>query len=499
MNKAFDHSRMQTVAVRPRIRIRLNQNRLWRWQLWLVERLVADGYAPELDLVAGRSLASPVRILLAIERAVFGLVGEHASDLIDVNQFTPVAAISKIIEPVDLNLNLADAATDDSEPQWLRPAYDGEACEDALISALLDGRRVHLAIASARGVVASALPAVEDDLVLTRALDAVFSSLLRLCAKAIDDPDGSSILSESPLATTHHLSWRAIGFAAATIAAKASGRLTKLCTRAPAWSIQWRWAAEDPIGQTHALPKSGFRRLADDRRRYYADPFVIDVAGIHYMFCEEFDYATGKAFISVTTMPRDGEPNTPRPVLEAAHHLSYPFVFAHGGEMWMVPESSVARTVDLYRADPFPDRWVHEMTLLSDVQASDATLFTHNGEWWMFASTVERQSSSWDGLSIFHSATLFGPWIAHPRNPVLIDARAARPAGQIYRSGGLLWRPAQDCSEDYGNALALCSIDRLDHENFAQTARVRLRLAAPAHGPHTLNWTAGLEVIDAFV
>jgi hypothetical protein len=141
---------------------------------------------------------------------------------------------------------------------------------------------------------------------------------------------------------------------------------------------------------------------------------------------------------------------------------------------------------------------VHEATLLSGVSASDATLVEHGGEWWMFAEIAERQSSTWDALSIFHSPDLFGPWAAHAGNPVLIDASAARPAGHFYRQGGKLWRPVQDCRADYGSALALCTVDQLDAERFAQTVHARLKIQDRLLGPHTLNWSAGLEVIDSF-
>ena len=499
MNKAFDHPRQLVAEVRLRVRIRLNPRRLWRWQLWLVDALAARGHIPEIDFVPGAPLPAAVRLLLSLERTVLGLTGDHASDLVDARDFGAIAAMTKGADKPDLVLDLAAAAQRDvSDARWLRPTYDGATEEDALIATALDGRRAHLAIEQSGIGVAGALPAIEDNLVLTRALDAMFSTLMRLCVKAVDAPHAHIAPAELRRPPMRASPWQALRFAATAAAAKVSGRLTMLCTRAPAWSIQWRWAADDRIAQTHKLPQSGFQRLADDGQRYYADPFVVAVRGTHYLFCEELDYARGKAVISVTTVPRDGSPATPRPVLEAPQHLSYPLVFEHRGEMWMVPESCASRTVDLYRADPFPDRWVHEATLLSGIMASDATLFMHNGQWWMFVSTVERQSSSWDALSIYHSAELTGPWIAHPLNPVLIDARAARPAGHIYRSGGALWRPVQDCSEDYGGALALCSIDRLDHENFAQTTHAQLKLPGPARGPHTLNWSAGLEVIDLF-
>jgi hypothetical protein len=114
------------------------------------------------------------------------------------------------------------------------------------------------------------------------------------------------------------------------------------------------------------------------------------------------------------------------------------------------------------------------------------------------ASTVERQSSSWDALSVFYASDLHGPWVPHSQNPVLIDSRAARPAGTTFLHAGKLWRPAQDCSTGYGSAIALCSIDTLDTEAYAQSTKTIVKGGLVARRIHTLNWAAGLEVIDGW-
>lgn len=241
-----------------------------------------------------------------------------------------------------------------------------------------------------------------------------------------------------------------------------------------------------------------YQRIPDDGRRCYVDPFVIDVEGCHYIFVEEFDYALGRGMISTTSIGPNGQIGTPRVVLEKPWHLSYPFVFKHDGHIWMIPESSAASTVELYRADPFPDHWVLEATLLSDICVADATLSFHEGRWWMFASTVKHKSSSWDALSIFHASNLAGPWRPHFQNPVLIDSRAARPGGKMFYRDNILWRPAQDCSDGYGSAITICSVDVLDTENYAQTTRALIGSGNFARRIHTLNWSSGVEVIDGW-
>jgi hypothetical protein len=107
-----------------------------------------------------------------------------------------------------------------------------------------------------------------------------------------------------------------------------------------------------------AHPKTGWRDLPDDRRRFYADPFPIERDGRLLLFVEDFAHALGYGVISAVEFGGTGPVGVPRPVLDIGSHLSYPFVFEHRGAVWMVPEKRRNGTVDLFRAEMFPDRWV---------------------------------------------------------------------------------------------------------------------------------------------
>jgi hypothetical protein len=165
----------------------------------------------------------------------------------------------------------------------------------------------------------------------------------------------------------------------------------------------------------------------------------------------------------------------------------------------MMPESSANRTLELYVADRFPDRWKLDRVLMADVSLSDATAFAHDGRWWLTATTNEPGASTWDCLSLFTGPSPIGPWSGGGEPPVLVDASAARPAGQIVRRGGALWRPAQDCTRGYGSGLALCRIEELRDGVLRQSVLRRLGPppGAPDQGVHTLNSDERFEAIDA--
>lgn len=480
------------------VELHLNPRRLWRWHLWLIEALAVSHPGARVRFVeGGPPLPRSLALLLSLERVVFRLPGEHACDALRPGAFAAYLAPPGGEEP-GIVLDLSGAGRAAGPGRVLRPSYGGLPDENALFASLLAGALPSLAVSDAASphLGWAAWPAVRDRGVLTRALDAVFSRQLSLCRRAVSALEHG--IPAGPMPPAEPRSRALLGFAAAMLVERVNSRLQRLCRQGLRWVVGWRAADEGRLHQTEALPGSGYATLPDDGRRYYADPFLIEVEGRLHLFCEEFDYALGRGIISATSFGPDGRPGEPRPVLERPYHLSYPHVFAHAGQIWMIPETTAARRVELYRADPFPHRWVHAAVLLHDVVAADATLVREDGRWWMFAATAERQSSDWDALSLFHAPGLFGPWTQHPANPVLVDVTASRPGGAFYRRNGRLYRPAQDCSTGYGGALALCAVDRLDPEGYAQTRRALVRPGPgwPGRGLHTVNWSAGIEVVD---
>jgi hypothetical protein len=245
-------------------------------------------------------------------------------------------------------------------------------------------------------------------------------------------------------------------------------------------------------------PASTWQVLPDDGRRFYADPFPYTHGDESMIFVEDFEHRLGRGVISVVRFDERGPIGSPVPVLRHDVHLSYPFVFEHQGEIWMIPETSGAGTVELYRAVQFPHRWLRERTLVSGAAVSDATLFRHESRWWMIG-TVRDGGSFSDALHCWYADDLTGPWRPHARNPVLVDISSARPAGRVVPTpGGVLLRPAQDCRTGYGAALTIAEITHLDPETFDQRVTASLRPGTwwPGRRLHTLNRSGRLECID---
>jgi hypothetical protein len=241
-----------------------------------------------------------------------------------------------------------------------------------------------------------------------------------------------------------------------------------------------------------------FTELVPPKDRIWADPFPVVQDGRHYLFFEEKPF-TSHAHLSVTEIDAKGQPGTPRIVLERPYHLSYPHVFRWNGEWYMVPETFDEQRIELYRAEAFPDRWTLHSVLLDHVPAVDATLFEHEGRWWLSFATAVQGLEEASALHFYHAPSPLGPWEPHRYNPVKVDVRSARPAGRVFRRDGRLYRPAQDGAPRYGSGIVLHELLELTPTTFHEEEVTRIwptwRPKLP--GTHTINAAGGLTAIDA--
>lgn len=263
-----------------------------------------------------------------------------------------------------------------------------------------------------------------------------------------------------------------------------------------------QWFLAFSFGSSVNAELKGFTRVMPPKDRDWADPFAIERDGRYYVFFEEVPFATRKGHIAMIELDRAGRWSAPVRVLERDYHLSYPFVFAHEGSLYMVPESARNRTVELWRCVEFPGKWQLERNLLEGVRCVDATLHRAGERWWMFANCAAGESRQFDDeLCLFSAERLTGDWQPHARNPVKSDPRCSRPAGRLFERNGSLYRPAQVCVPRYGAGLALHRVVKLSAQEYAerQVERIVPPAASGLLGLHTMNHAGDLTVVDAFL
>jgi hypothetical protein len=263
---------------------------------------------------------------------------------------------------------------------------------------------------------------------------------------------------------------------------------------------QWNIAVVDqPIASfLHSRPTS-VRWLAPTKRsELRADPFAFVHGGQQRILCEHFSYHDNRGYIVALNPDEDAAATRvdigPQPPV----HMSYPYLLYEQGRLLCLPESSEAKEVACYELQRFPDRWVRVATLLRSEAIVDATVFRHGEYWWLAGSEVAPKGANCE-LHLWYAQAVSGPWHAHPGNPVKIDVRSSRPGGTPFLHDGVLYRPAQDCSNTYGARVIINRVHTLTpiafHEESVAT------LAPDPNGPypdglHTLSQFGDLTLID---
>ena len=280
-----------------------------------------------------------------------------------------------------------------------------------------------------------------------------------------------------------------------TLARKAARRPFRGARR-----LHWRIALRSGARPLHAPAgrpdMSVFAWVDCPRGHSYADPFLIGRCGTTWAFFEDFLYAESRGVISCAEVLPGGGLGPVRTCLERDYHFSYPMVFEHDGDVFMVPESALNGTVELYRATRFPHEWTLEK-VLQHLDAVDTTVWHENGRWWFFAAFADPPGPCVT-LLLFHAASLTGEWIYHPANPISTDVRRARGAGAIFSAAGRRFRPSQDGSRGYGWSFTLNEIVTLTPEEYRErpTLTVDPSWSPGLIGTHTYGRCGAVEIVD---
>jgi hypothetical protein len=231
---------------------------------------------------------------------------------------------------------------------------------------------------------------------------------------------------------------------------------------------------------------------------YTADPFGRWEGDTLRVVYEDYAHARGRATIATRTWDRVQGWQAPAEALDIGSHLSYPFLLADGEERLMMPESQASGALRIYASPDGVSGWRPRHDVDLPMGVADATLLRHGDRWWLFACRADRLNPATE-LWLWHAQTLDGPWVAHVGSPVVVDVRAARPAGPLFEAQGRLFRPAQDCSTGYGDRLAIREVLELTPERYAERTVTIVRPDPQGPYPfglHTLTGVGDVTLID---
>ncbi|MDB5864422.1 MAG: hypothetical protein JWO70_2228 [Betaproteobacteria bacterium] len=237
---------------------------------------------------------------------------------------------------------------------------------------------------------------------------------------------------------------------------------------------------------------------------YYADPFVLADGDATWVFFEEFHYPSSRGYIAAARTDGELALHSPARVLDLACHASFPFVFRDGGALFMLPETSHGRCVDLYACVEMPGRWRRAARLLEGVDCADSVLHRRHGLWYLITSESDERTSPNRWLAIYSSGSLTsGRWTPHPVNRERRYADrphgCGRNAGALVDTGEHLLRPMQASTAYYGQAMRVMQVVELSESRFEEIPFEGEHLycaVAKAGSTHHVSEAAGIVAWD---
>ena len=237
--------------------------------------------------------------------------------------------------------------------------------------------------------------------------------------------------------------------------------------------------------------------LNQEKNKYFlADPFPITVDKKNIIFAEKYEYLKAKGDIIAIDL---NTTNSEALSFSTSYHYSYPFTFKKDGKIYQVKESYQENEIALYSLINLPDKWHKESILITDFKGIDSTLFEYNDKWWLF--TTEKGNGHSYKLFIFYSDDLIkGKWNPHANNPVKMNIRSGRCAGNIMKINNQYYRPAQNYSITHEGSVTFNRIVDLNEWEYKEEEEFEIKPLKNSYYNskiHTISSNDSLTTIDA--
>ena len=238
------------------------------------------------------------------------------------------------------------------------------------------------------------------------------------------------------------------------------------------------------------------------KHEFWADPFLYKRENDTYVFFENYSYKTKLGKISCGKIENKTITNVVD-VLDLDYHLSFPYVFEHKGDLFMMPETSENKRLEIFKCIEFPNKWELHRTAFDGEFIVDAFFHTDkNKDLWLFMNKLSATDSEPDSeLYIYKvDSPELNAIESHKLNPVMIDARRARNGGSTFTSNGKTYRPSQSNTHGiYGRALNINEIEMLTLNEYQEkiVVTVEPNFRKGLERIHHLHQLDGMYVFDA--
>lgn len=240
--------------------------------------------------------------------------------------------------------------------------------------------------------------------------------------------------------------------------------------------------------------------LISSNDTYYADPFLLISKDENFkILVEDFSLDEDYGKISLMTLDKSFNELNHKILLDTKSHISYPFIFKENNKTYIFPEAGRSGKLSCYEYDPVNES-IDFLKDILDLPLSDSNILKQNDKYWIFGTLYEDISGY--SLCVFFSDSLLGPYVPHPGNPVKSGLNGIRSAGNFIEVDGIIYRPAQNCQNEYGESITINKVTELTELNvveepyFTISINKENRFNYRMHSIHTINAIDDIIVVD---
>lgn len=231
------------------------------------------------------------------------------------------------------------------------------------------------------------------------------------------------------------------------------------------------------------------------KNRWFADPFILDVNDREIcLLVEEYYDPIHRGRIARMIVDRANfKILSLDTVLTLPTHLSFPAIKRENDKIFIYPENGASGKLIIYEYDIATNK-CHPIKNICDGPLADAILTNVFGEEKLFATEMPNHNG--DTLNVYKKQP---DGIFCLNDSIKFEGNVARNAGDWFKIGETIYRPAQDCNETYGGAVIIQEIvkSQTDGYQFNNVKRITSSNSKYLEGCHTFNYHKGIAVIDA--
>ena len=233
--------------------------------------------------------------------------------------------------------------------------------------------------------------------------------------------------------------------------------LKKICCFEEIYTIGYRNRDGHTLLDSSLL---AFKRLPFDKYCWYADPVMIEHAGKTCLFMESYDMRTRLGSIACSVFGEDGQLSAPQLIIAEPYHMSFPMVFHWNGGLYMIPETSGNRSLNLYRCQGDITCWSLEVSFpVAEELVDTAVVACCEDHVELLTSALHPQDSlscKWQKYALYRDGASYRLEPDADFNNREDYAKGYRMAGSLIRENGREILPTQESTDvDYGAYLYL--------------------------------------------